>query len=85
MKECIVERTKPIDDTIQRNRLKQFVGSTTKTASKEKVMSACSHNSTLAVKRDMAIWKTYFRITTNHGHHRSPMEEDYDLVPKMTF
>ena len=36
MKECLVERTKPIDDTIHRNRLKLFVGSTTKTASKEK-------------------------------------------------
>ena len=46
-------------------------------------MSACSHNSTLAVKRDMAIWKTYFRITTKHGHQRSPMEEDYDLIPKV--
>ena len=35
-KECLVERTKPIDDTIHRNRLKLFVGSRTKTASKEK-------------------------------------------------
>ena len=35
-KECLVERTKPIDDTINCNRLKLFVGSTTKTASKEK-------------------------------------------------
>jgi len=31
-----VDRTKPIDDTIHRNRLKLFVGSRTKTASKEK-------------------------------------------------
>ena len=35
-KKCLVERTKPIDDTIHRNRLKLFVGSRTKTASKEK-------------------------------------------------
>jgi len=35
-KECLVERTKPIGDTIHRNRLKLFVGSRTKTASKEK-------------------------------------------------
>ena len=35
-KECLVERTKPIDDTIHRNRLKLFVGSRTKTAIKEK-------------------------------------------------
>ena len=35
-KVCLVERTKPIDDTIHRNRLKLFVGSRTKTASKEK-------------------------------------------------
>ena len=35
-KECLVERTKPIDDTIHRNRLKLFVGSRTKTASKKK-------------------------------------------------
>ena len=35
-KECLVERTKPIDDTIHRNRLKLFVGSRTTTASKEK-------------------------------------------------
>ena len=31
--ECLVERTKPIDDTIHRNWLKLLVGSTTKTAS----------------------------------------------------
>ena len=31
-----MERTKPIDDTIHRNRLKLFVGSRTKTASKQK-------------------------------------------------
>ena len=35
-KECLMERTKPVDDTIHRNRLTLFVGSTTKTASKEK-------------------------------------------------
>ena len=35
-KECLVERTKPIADTVHRNRLKLFVGSRTKTASKEK-------------------------------------------------
>jgi len=35
-KECLVKRTKPIDDTIHRNRLKLFVGSRTKTAIKEK-------------------------------------------------
>ena len=32
-KECLVEKTNPIDDTIHRNRLKVFVGSTTKTVS----------------------------------------------------
>ena len=35
-KESLVERTKPIDDTILRNRLKLFVGSRTKAASTEK-------------------------------------------------
>ena len=35
-KECLVERTKPIGDTINRNRLKLFVGSRKKTANKEK-------------------------------------------------
>ena len=32
---CLVERTKPIDDTIHRNRLKLLVGSMIKTASNE--------------------------------------------------
>ena len=35
-KESLVERTKPIDDTIHRNRLKLFVGSRKNTSSKEK-------------------------------------------------
>jgi len=35
-KECLLDRTKRIDDTIHCNRLKLFIGSTTKTASKEK-------------------------------------------------
>ncbi|KAJ8351860.1 hypothetical protein SKAU_G00233360 [Synaphobranchus kaupii] len=34
--ECLVKRTKPIDDTIHRNRLKLFVSSMTNMASKEK-------------------------------------------------
>ena len=90
-KECLVDRTKPIDDTIHRNRLKLFIGSRTKTASKEKQQLSsiksdvsCSHDSTLAVKREMAIWKTSFRKRTKHGQQRSPMEEDYDLVPRVT-
>jgi len=35
-KECLVEKTKPIDDAIHRNRLKLFDDSTTKTESEEK-------------------------------------------------
>jgi len=85
-KECLVDRTKPIDDKIHRNRLKLFVGSRTKTASKEKQQLTLmkSDVSTLPVKREMAIWKTSFSKRTKHDHQRSPMEEDYDLVPRVT-
>ena len=31
------------------------------------------------------IWKTSFSMKTKHGHQRSPMEEDYDLVPRVSF
>ena len=86
-KECLMDRTKPIGDTIHHNQLKLFVGATTKRACKEKqqltsmkIMSSCSHDSTLAVKREMVIWKTSFSMRAKHAHQRSTMEENYDLA-----
>ena len=90
-KECLVERTKHIDDTIHRNWLKLFVGSTTKTASKEKQQLTLMKSDVELLSRlyitcqtKIAIWKTSFSKRTKHGHQRSPIEEDYDLVPRVT-
>ena len=91
-KECFVERTKLIDDTIHRNRLKVFVGSTTKTASKEKQQLTSMKSNVELFSRLYISCQTrdgnledFFSMRTNYGHQRSPMEEDYDLVPRMTF
>ena len=77
-KECIVERTKPIDDTIHRNRLKLFVGLKTKTAGKEEQQMK-------SMKCDVELFsRLCISCQTWHGHQRSPMEDDYDLVPRVT-
>jgi len=77
-KECLVERTKPIDDTIHRNRLKLFVGSKTKMASKEKQQLK-------SMKSDVELFsRLHISCQTWRGYQRSPMVEDYDLVPRVT-
>jgi len=77
-KECLVERTKPNDDTIYRNRLKLFVGSKAMTASKEKQQLT-------SMKSDVDLFsRLYISCQRWHGHQRSPMEEEYDLVQIVT-
>jgi len=46
-------------------------------------MPSCVHDSTVAVKREMAIWKTSFSMRIKHGRQRSPVKEDYDLIPRV--
>ena len=90
-KECLVDRRKPMvtqSTTIGWNyllgqRQRRHIRRSS-SWHQWKVMSSCSHDSTLAVKREMAIWKTSFSMRTKHGHQRSPMEEDYDLGPIVT-
>ena len=61
-KECLMERTKPIDDTIHRNWLKLFVGSTTKTASKEEQQLTL-------MKRDFELFsRLYITCQTRDGN-----------------
>ena len=55
-KECLVERTKPFDDTIYCNRLKLFVGSTTKTASKKKQQLT-------SMKNDVELFSTLHQLS----------------------
>ena len=55
-KECLVERTKPIDDTMHRNRLKLFIGSTTKMASKKKQQLT-------SMKSDVELFSTLHQLT----------------------
>ena len=75
-KECFLEKTKPLVDTIHCN--------AKKTGINEKWFRAIL---TTASKgwRGVTIWKTSFSMRTKYGLQRCPMEEDDDLVLRVTF
>jgi len=75
-KECLVERTKPTDDTIHRNRLKLFAGSMTKTASKEKQQLTL-------MKSDVELFSPFYYITcqTRDGNLDDFFQEENQAWP----
>ena len=91
-KEFLVERTKAIDDTIHRKRLKLFVGSTTKTAHKEKQQLTSMKSDVQVFSRLYISCQTIdgnLEVFFQHENQARPpalcVGEEYDLVPRVTF
>ena len=74
-KECLVERTKPTDDTIHRNRLKLFVGSRTKSASKKK-------QQLILMKNDVELFsRLYITCQTRDGNLEDFFQQENQAWP----
>lgn len=87
-RECLLDRTKSVDDPIPRNKLKVFSTSTSRRQSKGQQKLASVKNDrelfarTLAARRGMETLRSYFVMRIRHVLHRT-MVETSSLVPRM--
>ena len=87
-RECLLDRTKSVDDPIPRNKLKLFSTSTSRKQSTGQQTLASVKNDrelfarTLAARRGMETLRSYFVMRIRHVLHRT-MVETSSLVPRM--